>query len=414
MVFPVLPKTPIPSLSLSAAGLVALADLQTIAHRTALTGTSSWFDGLVLAPGLHYQQAADGVVAGEAAASAETSKAFDGGNAGGGGGLFGTEALPGGGVKNVRITNPGMLLFLSRLGVEDRRAREREMRKSKGAGGIEAQGKGSRVIVLDVGAVAARKRRTRRGRAFEHDGEWEFERGSHLLYLASPLLTLAALTVMVLLGDWWGLAAITALITSRLLNIYIIKQRTPTPPPPSPPSTSSSKMSEYTIPLSGALTVRMRGPAADLAALTTETWLLSKTAAQGYLEAVAKLAVYMVAVFSGNVSQAGNMVLLVLLLGSAGLLGLSNGFMKGVKGSGRVARVWDETKMAAGSGRGGEGGGGQQLRRRREFDAFVQGQQRPAVQSRRETEDGNGGEWGSQAGTVVRDSYPFEGSVDYT
>ncbi|KAJ5010111.1 hypothetical protein K4K57_007703 [Colletotrichum sp. SAR 10_99] len=180
---------------------------------------------------------------------------------------------------------------------------------------------------------------------------------------------------MVLLGDWWGLAAIIALITSRLLNIYIIKQRTP-PSPSSPSSASSSKLTEYLIPLSPTLSVRMRGRAADLAALTTETYLLAKTAAQGYLEAAAKLTIYLVAVFSGNVSQAGNMALLVLLLGSAGLLGLSNGFMKGVKGKGRVAR----------------------------------GQRPP----RRETEDAV--EWASQqsqVGTVVRDPYPFEGSVEY-
>ncbi|KAL3301586.1 hypothetical protein RB213_003265 [Colletotrichum asianum] len=421
MVFPILPKTPLPSLSLSAAGLVALADLQTIAHRTALTGTSSWWDSLVLAPGLHYQQAADGVAGSDASGiSAETSRAFDGGNAnsgGGGKGVFGTEALPGGGFKNVRVTNPGMLLFLSRLGVQDQRAREKELRmrrKAAGGGGVEAFGAGAgkedKVIVVDIGTVGTGRRR-RKGRAFEErDGEWEFEKGSHLLYLASPLLTVGAVTVMVLLGDWWGLAAIIALITSRLLNIYIIKQRTP-PSPSAPSSPSSSKLTEYLIPLSPTLSVRMRGRAADLAALTTETYLLAKTAAQGYLEAAAKLTIYLVAVFSGNVSQAGNMALLVLLLGSAGLLGLSNGFMKGVKGKGRVARVWN--------GDGGEGprtatvgsGGGTALPgRRRDFDAFVQGQRPP----RRETEDAV--EWGSQqsqVGTVVRDPYPFEGSVEY-
>ncbi|KAI8220018.1 hypothetical protein K4K55_011812, partial [Colletotrichum sp. SAR 10_96] len=186
----------------------------------------------------------------------------------------------------------------------------------------------------------------------------------------------------------WGLAAIIALITSRLLNIYIIKQRTP-PSPSSPSSASSSKLTEYLIPLSPTLSVRMRGRAADLAALTTETYLLAKTAAQGYLEAAAKLTIYLVAVFSGNVSQAGNMALLVLLLGSAGLLGLSNGFMKGVKGKGRVARVWN----------GGDEG-----------PRTATGQRPP----RRETEDAV--EWGSQqsqVGTVVRDPYPFEGSVEY-
>lgn len=51
--------TPIPRLSLSAGGLLALADLNTIAQRTAIAGGSSWLDAFVLAPGLHYQQAAD-------------------------------------------------------------------------------------------------------------------------------------------------------------------------------------------------------------------------------------------------------------------------------------------------------------------------------------------------------------------
>uniref|UniRef100_L2GG56 Uncharacterized protein n=1 Tax=Colletotrichum fructicola (strain Nara gc5) TaxID=1213859 RepID=L2GG56_COLFN len=151
----------------------------------------------------------------------------------------------------------------------------------------------------------------------------------------------------------------------------------------------------------------MRGRAADLAALTTETYLLAKTAAQGYLEAAAKLTIYLVAVFSGNVSQAGNMALLVLLLGTAG----RNGFMEGVKGKGRVARVWngsgDEGPRTATVG---SGGGTALPGRRRDFDAFVQGQRPP----RRETEDAV--EWGSQqsqVGTVVRDPYPFEGSVEY-
>ncbi|KAK2006260.1 hypothetical protein LZ32DRAFT_570533, partial [Colletotrichum eremochloae] len=61
---------------------------------------------------------------------------------------------------------------------------------------------------------------------------------------------------------------------------------------------------------------------------------------QGYLNATAKLAVYVVAIFSGNVSQAGNLVTLGLLLASAGLLGLSNGAVKSVRGRGRVAREW--------------------------------------------------------------------------
>ena len=46
--------------SVEAGGIVALADLGTIAERTALMGTSSWVDILVVAPGIHlHQKSAD-------------------------------------------------------------------------------------------------------------------------------------------------------------------------------------------------------------------------------------------------------------------------------------------------------------------------------------------------------------------
>ncbi|KAK1990616.1 hypothetical protein LX36DRAFT_675788 [Colletotrichum falcatum] len=398
MPFPVLSKEPLPGLSLSAAGLVALADLQTIANRTALTGTSSWFDALVLAPGLHYQQAADDV-AGHGAVVAAFG--FVGNKAPGAPGVIGTQALPGGRSRDVRVTNPGMLLFLSRLGVREERARQREMKRRTrtGGGGIEAFGAdgggggggGEKIITLDVGTLG--RRGQRRGRAFAHGADWEFERVSHLLYLTTPALTLTALTMMVLLADWWGLASILALIVSRVLNIYIIKQRTPAPAP-APPSPPAAKLSEYLVPLSPAVWVRMRGPAADLAALTTDAWLLSKTAAQGYLEAAAKLVVYMVAVFSGNVSQAGNLVLLALLLASAGLLGLSNGFVNGVRGRGRVARVWNGDGDGRGAGPSARGAG---------------------TGGRRDEGGGAGAaDWDARAGRVIRDPYPFEMDVDYS
>ncbi|KAK2005917.1 hypothetical protein LZ32DRAFT_545073 [Colletotrichum eremochloae] len=386
MPFPVLSKEPLPGLSLSAAGLVALADLQTIANRTALTGTSSWFDALVLAPGLHYQQAADSVAGNGGAVTAETLPAafgFGGTKTSGTAGIFGTQALPGGRRIDIRVTNPGMLFFLSRLGAREERARQQEMKRRKRAGGG--------IITLDVGTLG--RRGQRRGRAFAHDADWQFERGSHLLYLTTPALTLAALAIMVLLADWWGLASILALIASRVLNIYVIKQRTPPPssPPPTSPS-SPAKLSEYLVPLSPTLKVRMRGPAADLAALTTDAWLLSKTDVQGYLEAAAKLAVYMVAIFSGNVSQAGNLVMLVLLLASAGLLGLSNGFVNGVRGQGRIARVWNENGHGAGASVGGAG----------------------TVSRRDEGNGADAADWDAQVGRVIRDPYPFDRDVDYS
>ncbi|GJC97444.1 hypothetical protein ColKHC_06270 [Colletotrichum higginsianum] len=436
MPFPLLSKEPIPGLSLSAAGLVALADLHTVANRTALKGTSSWLDALVLAPGLHYQQAADGVAGdsgGGGGGGGVAAATFGTGGTGGNGsaaGIFGTQALPGGRRRDVRVTNPGLLLFLSRLGVREeeteKKKRGRRRRGSKQAEGGEAEeafgiravcgagcGAGAgekkkKIITLDVGTLGDRRRR--RGRVFAHDAGWEFERGSHLLYLASPALTLAALTIVVLLGDWWALASILALITSRLLNIYIIKQRTSPPPAYPPPSSSSSsdddennpvllpspKLAEYIIPLAPTLKIRLRGPELALAALTTDAPMRPKTTAQNYLEAAAKLAVYTVAVLGGNVSQAGNLVLLVLLLGSAGLLGLSNGFVRGVGASGGrvVARVRDgevAVAVADGTARGGREGEGEDEER--------------AVDS---------ADWDVQVGRVIRDPYPFEEGVEYS
>ena len=77
----------------------------------------------------------------------------------------------------------------------------------------------------------------------------------------------------------------------------------------------------------------------DLRALTTQTWLRDKSTLDGYLEAAAKLLVYLVAAFSGNLSQAGAIVLMSLLLVSAGLLGLSNAHARELRMNGRVARL---------------------------------------------------------------------------
>jgi hypothetical protein len=46
----------IAGIRLNAAGLVALADIKTIAQSTALTGSASFLDILLIAPGIHCQQ----------------------------------------------------------------------------------------------------------------------------------------------------------------------------------------------------------------------------------------------------------------------------------------------------------------------------------------------------------------------
>jgi hypothetical protein len=65
----------------------------------------------------------------------------------------------------------------------------------------------------------------------------------------------------------------------------------------------------------------------------------AKTNVEGYMEAMAKMIVYLVAVFSGNQTQSGDIILMLLLGLSAGLLALSNSFATSFNMNGRTAVV---------------------------------------------------------------------------
>ena len=151
------------------------------------------------------------------------------------------------------------------------------------------------------------------------------------------------------------------------MNIIVIKQRSscpnPKPPPtkpvkpapggakpdqPCPPSETSSEhpdsspslphITEYIVKFGdGHSAVRLRGLPDDLKAITADAWLRTKTSIDGYLEAMAKLLVYLVAALSGNMTQAGGIIFMCLLLISAGLLALSNAHARSFRMRGRVA-----------------------------------------------------------------------------
>ncbi|KAJ4858294.1 hypothetical protein T069G_06561 [Trichoderma breve] len=336
-------STPIPNLSLSAGGLLALADLNTIAQRTAIAGGSSWLDAFVLAPGLHYQQAAD-LLTPEYGSGKLVLSTLDGG------------------ARQFVVSNVAMVKYLRSL--------------------WEREGKYGVVTLDDSRRRSQRRwqRDLRRQLEAEHKSHvrevLEMDWVSHALYLLSPLLTVTAIVFMVLLQDWWGLGFLIALMVSRLANIWAIKERarpggSPPPPlppldddekpksPPPPPSTpppahgtavgeskqslalpltfkrQDSSMTQYTIDWGDNRRVILKGEDADLRAVTTEAWLRAKTTLEGYLEAMSKLIVYMVASLSGNLSQAGAVVLMSLLLVSAGLLGLSNAHATSMQMHGR-------------------------------------------------------------------------------
>ncbi|KAK8071011.1 hypothetical protein PG997_011214 [Apiospora hydei] len=369
--FPNWTNTPIPRFSVSAGGVIALADLSTIAQRTAIAGGSSWLDALLLAPGLHYQQAAD-------ALANSGSSGMDNSTGGGSSPSYSAiEQLREGKTSTYNITNPATVRYLQRMAAA-------------------AQRDGYPVMV-DVGTLPER-RYWSGGRGRRSVGQraniWKDQPAdlgwvSHLLYLASPILTIAAFVFMILLQEWWGVGLLLALMLSRVLNIWVIKQRAKLPPvlpkdgaakkplpPPSaprrrsdaaassstttsdeedkdedaaspgphhhPPENLGDVLTSYLVDLGAGRTVCLRGLADDLQAITTTTWLAAKTHVDGYLEAAAKLVVYVVAAFSGNMSQVGGLIFMALLLITAGLLGLSNAHAKTLRMHGRVAAPTQE------------------------------------------------------------------------
>ncbi|KAI0143476.1 hypothetical protein GGR57DRAFT_518751 [Xylariaceae sp. FL1272] len=311
--FPKWTQTPIPHFDISAAGLLALADLSTVAQRTRISGGASWLDALLLAPGLHYQQAADAVLD----QNASPCNAVE---------------LVDGKTSTYDIVNTATVQYLERVGKPGQR------------------------VVVDVGKMPQRNyfspaRNRKRNSTGQRAVIWKDQEAglgwlSQCLYLASPVFTIAAFVFMVLLREWWGVATLLALMFSRLLNIWVIKQRTKDPKMPQPkpgpsipgPNTDGSDiLTEYHVDLGNGRVVCLRGLTSDLQAITTSSWLQTKTHIDGYLEAAAKLTVYLVAALSGNLTQVGSIILLVLLILTAGLLGLSNANAKTFSMYGRLA-----------------------------------------------------------------------------
>ena len=183
--FPEWTTHPIPGVSLSAGGLLALADLSTVAQRTAITGGSSWLDSLLLAPGLHYQQAADELV--KWSGSSATAVVDDGT-----GPEAGATRVDGNGETrssvsrtSFRINNAATILSLQKIA------------------------RPGQTITLDVGTIPAVKQRLRirRSESGFHATVWAVDDLpdlgwlSHVLYLISPLLTIAAVVLVILFQD---------------------------------------------------------------------------------------------------------------------------------------------------------------------------------------------------------------------
>lgn len=171
MGFPNWTTQPISGVSLSAGGLLALADLSTIAQRTAIAGGSSWLDSIVLVPGLHYNQAADQLAGGPGSAPSSL--------------LSAVETLRDGQSLTFPVRNAATANYIRRIA------------------------RPGQTVTLDVGCLPnARGRfRLKRSKSGKHatlyaeDDMPDLGWVSHALYLASPVLTVVAFAFMLVLRD---------------------------------------------------------------------------------------------------------------------------------------------------------------------------------------------------------------------
>ena len=253
-------KTPVPGVSLDAIGLVALADLTTIAKRTALKGTSSFLDLLVLCPGIHRQKQATDLNGGEFPPTAALTTGY----------VF-------------RIENQATVFYLQKMGVA------------------------GHLVTLRVEEYSKKKALGRT------------ETLSALLYTIPVFFTLTAFVVLI--DDWWAMANLLILILARAMNAIVIKRRSV---PGWKGVKEPGVKGDLLILLSQDRWIRLQGPVDVLKAVTAGQWLRDATFLESSLTAIATLLVYTNTALTANASQFGQLTVLALLLLSAGSVAMSN------------------------------------------------------------------------------------------
>ncbi|TFK48238.1 hypothetical protein OE88DRAFT_1810541 [Heliocybe sulcata] len=256
----------IKGVSLDAAGLVALADLKAIDYRTALTGTSSYLDVLFLAPGIHCQQHASQVNGGEYPSAAAPKEGY----------VF-------------RVENQATVSFLQRVG------------------------KTGHLTTVEVLSDTASVKRSTRDTIIT------------ILYVAGILQTIAVLSLLVLIRDWWGFSVIAMLVGARLCNVVVIKRRSELG---WKGASEPGKESDMLVFLSQDRWVRMKGSVDDLKAVTAGQWLREESPVESFVIGFGTLLVFAAAALATNASTVGSLLIACLLFVSVTLLGLCNSLTK--------------------------------------------------------------------------------------
>ena len=261
------------NLSLHCAGLVALTDVKTVALRSALMGTSSYLDVFVICSGLHREQDAPDLSKGEYPACAAMTTGY----------VF-------------RVENEATVLQLQRLGR---------------TGYLTTLSVKSGDDEKDT-PEALHSKRMPRSRWLS----WPY-----ISYLCAVALCISIWVRVLMLQDLWALAVLGLYAFVRLINVTVIRRRAAIAWKGAP---EPGVKGDLLILLSQDRWIRMRGNVDDLKAVTSGQWLREPTLLESTFTSLATVLVYLNIFLLDNAGFEANVLIVLLLLCSAGLLGMSN------------------------------------------------------------------------------------------
>lgn len=332
-------KTSIGSIRLSASGLIALADLQTIAIRTVLTGAAHYTDILFLAPGIHRQQNASEVNQGE---HPETIMMTNG--------------------YKFRIENQATVSFLQRISctghltnVEVKPAVEVKptVEVKPVDTPITTSGRTSSSLVPEKADVDSNGMPIPQ---LPYNTKDLSVNSANLpsLYLVPPInstnhaasalyalglvLTIIVATLLGIIHDWWALGVMGLLALARTMNVVVIRRRLTRGWRGPKGGKEPGVRGDMLILLSQDRYVRMQGTVDDLKRVTAGQWLSDPKDWEDFMVAFGTLLVYSSAVLATNASTVGGLLVACLLLISVGLLGLCNDKTSQLEMFGQVVR----------------------------------------------------------------------------
>lgn len=282
-------KASIGGIHLDAAGLVALADLDTIARRTSLIGSASFLDVLYLAPGIHCQQKASEINGGEYPMAGAMHNGY----------VF-------------RIENPATVSYLQRIGKP----------------GHLTTVAVSEELPMDWAGLIGELLRT--------------EKLATLLFFIGLTANIVVIALLGSIRDWWALGVLGMLMLARLVNVVVIKLRQDKNGFKG--AKESKQRCDLLVLLSQDRWVRMTGDVNDIKAVTAGQWLRESEKPESFAVSFGTLLVYGSAALAGNASTIGSLLTAVLLLVSVGVLGLVNAATKSLHMFNRRVTIAEKPK----------------------------------------------------------------------